>query len=85
MSWGHWCVESSRGDQKRSREPRQAARAALLACVGGLALLMRARLRWFPALVTDLLCMPNHHNMPHNQPAAHFAVNATQQQRQVVE
>ena len=38
-----------------------AARAALLACVGGLAFLMRVCLRWFPALNSDCLCMPNHH------------------------
>ena len=38
-----------------------AARAALLACVDGLAFLMRVRLRWFPALVSDCLRMPDHH------------------------
>ena len=37
-----------------------AAHAALLACVGGLAFLMRVCLRWFPALVSDCLRMPNH-------------------------
>ena len=38
-----------------------AARAALLACVGGLAFLIRLCLRWFPALVSDCPGMPNHH------------------------
>ena len=38
-----------------------AARAALLACVGGLAFIVRVCLRWFPALVSDCLRMPNHH------------------------
>ena len=36
------------------------ARAALLACVDGLAFLMRVCLRWFPALVPDSLCVPSH-------------------------
>ena len=36
------------------------AHAALLACVGGLTFLMRTCLRWFPALVSDCLRMPNH-------------------------
>ena len=35
---------------------------AFLACDGGLAVLMHVRaLRGFPALVSDCLCMPNHH------------------------
>ena len=38
-----------------------ATRAALLACVGGLAFRMRLCLRWFPALVSDCLCIPHHH------------------------
>ena len=38
-----------------------AARAALMACVGGLAFLVRVCLRWFPALVSYFLCMLNHH------------------------
>ena len=38
-----------------------AARAALLACVGGLAFLMRACLRWFPAQVSDCMRMLNQH------------------------
>ena len=38
-----------------------AARTALLACVGGLAFLIRVCLRWLPALVSDCLCMPSHH------------------------
>ena len=36
------------------------ARAALLACVRGMAFLVRVCLRWFPALVSDCLYMPNH-------------------------
>ena len=38
-----------------------AARAALLACIGGLAFLIRVCLWCIPALVSDCLCMPNHH------------------------
>ena len=38
-----------------------APRAVLLACVGGLAFLVRVCLRWLPALVTNCLCMLNHH------------------------
>ena len=45
-----------------------AARAVFLACVGGLACLMRMHLRWFPALVPDCLCMPNHHVCPRAPP-----------------
>lgn len=37
-----------------------AARAALVACVGGLAVLTRVCRRWFPALVSDFLRLPNH-------------------------
>ena len=36
------------------------ARAAFLACIGGLAFLMRVCLRWFPALVPDCFCIPHH-------------------------
>ena len=39
------------------------ARAALLACVGGLAFLMRMCLRWFPAHVPDCLCVPLNHRV----------------------
>ena len=38
-----------------------AARAALSACVGGLAFLVGVCLRWPPALVSDCLCRPHHH------------------------
>ena len=36
------------------------ARVALLACVGGLAVIVRVCLWWFPALVSDCVCMLNH-------------------------
>ena len=36
--------------------------AALLACVGGQAFIVRVCLRWFPALVSDCLRMPNRHD-----------------------
>ena len=38
-----------------------AARAALLACVGGLAFHVWVCLRWLPALVSDCLCMRSRH------------------------
>ena len=38
-----------------------AARAVLLACVGGLAFVVRVCLQWFPALVSDCLRMLNNH------------------------
>ena len=37
------------------------ARAALSACVGRLAFLMRVCLRWLPALASGCLFMPHHH------------------------
>ena len=37
-----------------------ASRAALLACVSGLAFLVRVCRRWFPALVSDCLYMPSY-------------------------
>ena len=36
------------------------ARAVLLSCVGRLVFLMRVCLRWFPALASGCLCMPQH-------------------------
>ena len=36
------------------------ARVVVLACVGGLACLVRVCLWWFPALVSDCLCMPGY-------------------------
>ena len=37
------------------------AHAALLACVGGLSFPMHVYRRWFPALASDCLRMPNDH------------------------
>ena len=36
------------------------ARVALLACVGGLTLIVRVCIWWFPALVPACLCIPHH-------------------------
>ena len=36
------------------------ARVALLACVGGLTFIVRVCLEWFPALVSDCVCMPGY-------------------------
>ena len=38
------------------------AHADLLACVGGLAFLVRVCFRRLPVLVYDCLCVPNHHH-----------------------